>query len=80
MLRQLQFRMEPDSAPSIALEQRESVRERKLTPKMLELKQETCQKESKFIKLYEHWKEELKNERKENNLAHMMDAVEGLAS
>ena len=78
---------QPDAtAIAVGPEQRKSSRERKFTPKMLELKQqEICQNESKFIKLYECWKKEvrntrdkLKNECTENELADMMDAVEGL--
>lgn len=53
---------------------------------MLELKQqETSQKESKFITLYEKWKEQvktartnLKDELSDEDLGDMMDAVEGL--
>lgn len=76
----------PATSTPVVGEQRKSVRERKLTPKMLELKQqEISQKESKFISLYEHWKEEvkttrsnLKSECTEDDLINMMDAVEGL--
>lgn len=65
---------------------RKSFRERKLTPKMLELKeQETSQKESKFGKLYEKRKDQaktartnLKNECSDKELSNMMDDVEGL--
>lgn len=53
---------------------------------MLELKQqEASQKESKFITLYEKWKEQvqtsrtkLKNECSDEDFGDMMDAVEGL--
>ena len=46
--------MEPTSATSKTVEPRKSSRERKLTLKMLELKQqEASQRESKFIMIYE---------------------------
>ena len=65
---------------------RTSARERKLTPKMLELKQqEASKKESKFSTLYGKWKEQvratrakLKEECSDNDLSIMMDVVEGL--
>lgn len=68
------------------VEPRKSPRERNLTPKMLELKQqETSQKENKFVMLYGKWKEQiratrssLKNECFDKDLCCMMDAVEGL--
>ena len=67
-------------------EPRKSSRERNLTPKMLELKQQaTSKKENKFTMLYDKWKEQiratrssLKNECFDMNLCCMMDAVEGL--
>lgn len=53
--------IEPTAAIPRKDKTRKSSRERKLTPKMLELKQqETSQNESKFIKLYESWKNKLK--------------------
>lgn len=68
------------------VEPRKSSRERKLTPKMLELKQqETSQKENKFSVLYDKWKEQikatrssLKNECSDKDLCCMMEDVEGL--
>ncbi|KAL6479864.1 hypothetical protein MHYP_G00108970 [Metynnis hypsauchen] len=76
----------PTSITSKKVEPRKSSRERKFTPKMLELKQqEASQRESKFILLYEQWKEQvrvtrakLKNECCDQDLGNMMDAVEGL--
>ncbi|XP_072911521.1 uncharacterized protein [Hemitrygon akajei] len=73
--------MEPTSATSRRVEPRKSSRERKLTPKMLELKQqEASQRESKFIKLNESWKEQvratptkLKGECSEQDLGGMME-------
>ncbi|CAI5682991.1 unnamed protein product [Oreochromis niloticus] len=83
----IEIKQKPASNTS-RLEPRKSSRERKLTPKMLELKQqEFSQKESKFIKLYESWKEQvkatrskLKEECSDQELADMMDTVEGLES
>ncbi|XP_067380798.1 uncharacterized protein [Channa argus] len=77
---------ETTSASSRTVEPRKSSRERKLTPKMMELKQqEISQMESKFIKLYESWKEQvrttrirLKDECSDHELGNMMDAVEDL--
>lgn len=78
--------METTSTSSRKDEPRKSSRERKLTPKMLELKhQEISQRENKFIKLYESWKEQvratrikLKDECSDHDLSDMMDTVEGL--
>lgn len=78
--------VEPTSTTFQTDNPRKSSRERMLTPKMLELKQqETSQKESKFITLYEKWKEQvktartnLKDECSDEDLGNMMDAVEGL--
>ncbi|XP_030281177.1 uncharacterized protein LOC115586350 [Sparus aurata] len=72
--------------PNSKVEPRKSSRERRLTPKMLGLKQqETSQKENKFVMLYDKWKEQirttrssLKNECSDKDLCCMMDAVEGL--
>lgn len=65
---------------------RKSSRERRLTPKMLELKQqESAQKERKFRSVYDKWKTQakevrskLKSECSESDLYNMMDAVEKL--
>lgn len=78
--------METTSTSSRKDEPRKSSRERKLTPKMLELKhQEISQRENKFIKLYESWKEQvratrikLKDQCSDHDLSDMMDTVEGL--
>ncbi|XP_051803238.1 uncharacterized protein LOC127533647 [Acanthochromis polyacanthus] len=78
--------VEPSSTASHTVELRKSTRERKLTPKMLEYKQqEALQKEGKFIKFYEKWKEQvkiacntLKDECSDQDLGDMMDAVEEL--
>lgn len=83
-----QIMLKKPASNTSRLEPRKSSRERKLTPKMLELKQqEFSQKESKFIKLYESWKEQvkatrskLKDECSDQELADMMDTVEGLES
>lgn len=76
--------------PTLRVEPRKSSRERKLTPKMVQLmselkQQETSQKEKKFIMLYDKWKEQiratrssLKNECFDKDLCCMMDDVEGL--
>lgn len=74
------------SAASNMVEPMKSLRERKLTPKMLELKQnEVSQRENKFIMLYESVKNQirvirtsLKDERSDKDLCNMMDAVEEL--
>lgn len=79
---------EPIPSTSRRDEPRKSSRERKLTPKMQELKQqEVSQKESKFIKLYEIWKEQvkatrtkLKGECSDQDLSDLMDSVEGMES
>lgn len=73
-------------ATSKEAELRKSSRERKFTPKMQELKQqESSQRESKLITLYESWKEQirdtrtkLKDECSDQDLGDMMDTVEGL--
>lgn len=65
---------------------RKSSRERRLTPKMLELKeQESAQREKKFKSAYEKWKTlakevrtKLRHECSETDLYDMMDAVEKL--
>lgn len=83
-----QIMLKKPASNTSRLEPRKSSRERELTPKMLELKQqEFSQKESKFIKLYESWKEQvkatrskLKDECSDQELADMMDTVEGLES
>ena len=66
-------------------EPRRSTRDKKLTPKMQDLKeQEASNRESKFSKLYEKWKGQardirakLKEETSDSDLAIMMDVVEG---
>ncbi|KAL1250801.1 hypothetical protein QQF64_018597 [Cirrhinus molitorella] len=76
--------IEPTATTSRRDEPRKSLRERKLTPKMQELKQqEISQNESKFIKLYENWKEQvkatrtkLKSECSDQDLSDLMDSVE----
>ncbi|KAG7496410.1 hypothetical protein JOB18_018512 [Solea senegalensis] len=68
------------------VEPRKSSRDRRLTPKMLELKQqEASQRESKFVILYDKWKGQIKDTRSslkdecsDKDLCHMMDAVEEL--
>lgn len=78
--------IERTSATSEKVELRKSSQERKLTSKMYELKQqEASQKESKFITLYENWKEQvratrtkLKDECSDQELSEMRDAVDGL--
>lgn len=81
-----QIAIESTSVTSKKKEPRKSSRDRKLTPKMLELKQqEISQKENKFIKLYGSWKErvkttrtKLKDECSDKDLCDMLDAVEEL--
>ncbi|XP_034150370.1 uncharacterized protein LOC114839868 [Esox lucius] len=76
----------PTASISRRDESRKSSRERKLTPKMQELKQQDISlKESKFFKLYESWKEQvritrtkLKDECSDQDLGDMMETVEGL--
>ncbi|XP_049318702.1 uncharacterized protein LOC125780534 [Astyanax mexicanus] len=78
--------VEPAHTTSETVEPRKSSRERKYTTKMLELKeQEAFHRESKFIKLYERWKDQvrasrnkLKDECSDSDLANMMDDIEGL--
>ncbi|XP_060759736.1 uncharacterized protein LOC132870171 [Neoarius graeffei] len=78
--------VEPTSTTVKSVIPRTSSREKKLTPKMLELKQkEVSQKENKFITKYECWKEkvrdirsELKDECSDKDLCDMMDIVEEL--
>ena len=78
--------MERTGATSATVEPRKSSRERKLTPKMQEIKQqETSQKEHIFSRLYETWKEQvraartkLKKECSDQDLSVMMDDVEEL--
>lgn len=82
----LQIVTDPTSAKPETAIPRKSSHERRLTPKMLELKkQEASQRESKFLTLYERWKEQvqvtctkLKDECSDQELSGMMDAVEGV--
>lgn len=82
----IQIQKVSTTEPTSKVEPRKSSRERKLTPKMQELKQqEISQRENKFAMLYDKWKEliratrsSLKNECSERDLCHMMDEVEGL--
>ena len=76
----------PESTKTKADKTRKSSRERRLTPKMLELKQQELAKtERKFRSAYDKWKTEvreirskLKCECSDNDLYNMMDAVEKL--
>lgn len=57
----IQIQKVPVTEPTSKVDTRKSSRERKLTPKMQELKQqETSQKENKFATLYDTWKEKVK--------------------